>query len=121
MVKFEYRPFEKIIIHQITPVPIEQFIYTGAIGVEDGQVSSPLYWADGIAFTHTPIPFSDKVIADQLKGIIHWNQLIYGHLEEYQEMLEGPRAVKIPLIKTEDPIFLEMSKWIKNVYEKELI
>lgn len=121
MVKFEYRPFEKIIIHQITQVPIEQFIYTGTIGVGDGQVSSSLHWADGIVFIHTPIPFSDEIIADQLKGIIHWNQLIYGHLEEYQEILEGPRAVKIHLIKTEDPIFLEMSKWIKNVYEKELI
>lgn len=120
MVKFEYRPYEKIIIHQITSMPIDQFIYTGAIGVGDGQVSSPLYWADGIVFTHTPI-LSDEVIEDMLKGIIHWNQLIYGHLEEYQEMLEGPRAVKIPLIKTEDPMFLEMSEWIKNVYEKELI
>ena len=121
MVKFEYQPFEKVIIHQIIRVPIEQFIYVGTLGVDDGGVGNPLFWTDGIIFTHVPISFSDEIIADMLKGIVHWSLLTYGHLEEYRETLEGPRKITIPLIKIDDPMYIDMSKWIKNVYEKELI
>ena len=41
-------------------------------------------------------------------------------MEEFKEVLEGPRKVQIPIIKNEDVLFVEMAKWIKNVYEKEL-
>lgn len=118
MVEFEYRPYRKIVIHQIQKIPLEQLIYVSAIGVEDGGTCTPFYWTNGIIFQHQSIPYSDEMISESLKGIIHWSLLTYEYLEEYKEELEGPRRVKIPLIKTEDEIFIKMVEWIKNVYEK---
>lgn len=119
MVKFEYRPFKEVIIHQISKTPVTQFIYTSAIGVEDGGVAAPLFWANGVVFRHIPIPFSEDVIKEQLKGVVHWGLLQYGYLEHFKEALEGPRRVRIPLIKTVDPLFIDLVEWIRNVYEEQ--
>lgn len=120
MVEFEYQPFKKVIIHEITKIPLDLYIITRSLAADDGGIAQPLVWIDGIVFEHAILPPTDDIVNESIKGTIHWSLLSYADMEEYKEELEGPRKVKIPVIKQESSLFRDMARWIKEVYESSV-
>ena len=118
MIKFVCQPFNTVIVHYIYRITLNEFIYVRSIGAEDGGVTAPLWWANGVVFEHTAMEMTDDIVNEQLKGIIHWALLIYAHMPEYRKELEGPRKVQIPIVKNDDIIFSEMAICLKETYEK---
>ncbi len=41
-------------------------------------------------------------------------------MKDFKDVLDGPRAVKVPVIKQEGGTFSELSIWLKEVYEPSL-
>ena len=121
MVEFEYRPWNKIVIHEIIKWPLEQFLLTRSIGVQEGGLGRPLTWANGIIFDRAVMPPTPEIIKENLQGIVHWNSLIYGDLEKYQEEFPLPRQVKIKVVnQSHTPMTRILVKWLKQVYEPTL-
>ena len=119
MVEFEYQPWKKIVVHEIVEYPLEYFINKHSIRAQEGGTGAPLNWANGIVFEHSTIRPIDDVIKEQIKGTIHWSYLHYAFMLDFKKELEGPRAVKIPIVNLSNHyIFSSMSKWIKETREK---
>ncbi len=121
MVKFEYQPVKKIIIHQITRLTVNQIKTNCSVGVDVGGYTNPLWWTDGIIYSFEGIPQTDDLISEMIKGTIHWSLLIYGHLDTFSEYLEGDRKITIPLINNEDLMYKELAKWLKEEHEPSII
>lgn len=120
MIEFEYQPYKKVIIHEITKVPLDQMILARAIAAGEGQVAQPLLWVDGVVFEHAQVPFTEDVVKAQLKGIIHWSLLVYSDMDEFKEEIVGPRATRITVFKQEGIMFRTLAKWIKENYETSI-
>ena len=54
------------------------------------------------------------------RGITHWAALTYANMEEYKEVIQGDRAIKIPVIKVEAEIFKDLGVWLRGEYEPSL-
>lgn len=120
LVEFEYQPWKKIIVHDVIKVPLEFFLSTHVIGVQEGGVARPLNWVDGVLFVHVPMRPTEDVVEEQLEGKLHWASLTYTLLKDYQPGFIRPGNVRIPVVDVSNNlIFKEMVKWIKENFEKE--
>lgn len=121
MVEFEYQPYKKVVIHEITKVPLEQIILARALAAGEGQIAPPLFWVDGIVFEHAPFPVTDNIVNEQLKGTIHWALLMYGDMEDFEKEIVGPHATKITVFKQEGRLFKDLPKWLKEEIEPSML
>ena len=120
MVEFEYQPWQKIIVHEVVKFPLQHFLSTHSLGVQQGGVGRPLPWVDGIVFIKGAIRDTDDIIREKLEGKIHWSSLNYGILEKFQSEFKVAGNIRIPIIDVSDnKVFVEMAKWIKNNFEKK--
>ena len=54
----------------------------------------------------------------QIQGRLHWNALTYGTMEKYEEVIERPGRIRIPIIDlSSNAIFQKMAEWIKSNFE----
>ena len=121
MVEFEFQPWKKIIVHEVAKFPLQHFISSHSLGVQEGGIGSPLIWVDGFIFEKGTLPDTDDIIKDKLEGKLHWNFLQYGVMENYQpEIKVTPGNIRIPVINVSDnETFREMAAWVKNTFEKK--
>lgn len=120
MVEFEYKPWKKIIIHEIVKFPLEHFLSTHSLGVQQGGVGRPLLWVDGIVFGKNVFRDTDDIIREKLEGKIHWSSLNYGILEKCQSEFKVEGNIRIPVIDLSgNKVFKEMAQWIKKDFEKK--
>lgn len=117
MVEFEYQPYSKVIIHEIIKIPLEIIITSRTLGVPDGGVAQPIRWANGFTLDIGFIQPTDEVINQQLKGITHWAALTYAEMEEFKDVIQGDRAIRIPVIKAEGKTFNALGDWLRSDYE----
>jgi hypothetical protein len=118
MVEFEYQPWNRIIVHEVVKYPLEHFLATHTIGVQDGGVGSPLMWAFGFVFDHIAMPPTEDVIKEQIEGRIHWSSLAYGIMTEYKENIIRPGRITVPIVDlSNNKIYRVMSDWIKEEFE----
>ena len=121
MVEFELQSWKKIIIHEVVKFPLQHFLSGHSLGVSEGGIGRPLFWVDGIIFDRTGLPDTDDIIREKLEGKLHWNFLHYTILEKYQPEFKVAGNIRIPVIKVSDnETFKEMTKWIKDNFEKKL-
>ena len=118
MVEFEYQPWDKVVIHEIVKYPLEHFLATHSLGVQEGGVGIPLNWVNGFVFEHVGMPPTEDVVKEQIQGRIHWSGLSYGIMEEYQEKIIRPGRITIPIIDLSNNTFIRaMAEWIKEKFE----
>jgi len=119
LVKFEYQPWKKIVVHDIVKVPLELLLSTHSIGVPEGGVGRPLTWVDGILFELITMPATEDIVREQLDGKVHWSSLSYTIMPNYQQSFTMPGNVRIPVINVSDnQVLREMARWIKENFEK---
>jgi hypothetical protein len=117
MVEFEYQPWKKIIIHEIVEFPPDYFLDNAARAAPEGGTSPPLQWAKGIIFIRTPLPPTEDVVGEQIKGIIHWSALHFGRMRRYQKEIKRERSVTVPIIDlSEHETLGAMAEWIKETH-----
>jgi hypothetical protein len=119
VVEFEFQPWKKIIVHEVVKFPLQHFISSHSLGVQEGGIGRPLLWVNGIVFEHRSIRDTDDIIREKLEGKLHWSNLHYGILEKYQpEIKVTPGNIRIPVINIGDnKTFREMATWILNTFE----
>ena len=121
MVEFEYQPWKKIIVHEVARFPLQHFLSTHSLGVQQGGIGQPLVWVDGVIFEKGGLRDTDDIIKEKLEGKLHWNHLHYAILEKYQPEFKITQGnIRIPVVNvSNNKTFREMAKWIKSNFEKE--
>jgi len=121
MVEFEYQPWKKIIVHEVAKFPLEHFLNTHSIGIQQGGIGRPLVWVDGVVFEFAGVRDTDDMIREKLEGKVHWNHLHYAILERYQSEFKITQGnIRIPVVNVSDnKVFKEMAEWIKNNFERK--
>ena len=121
MVVFEFQPWKKIVVHEVVKFPLQHFISSHSLGVQEGGIGRPLVWVNGVVFEKGGLRDTDDIIREKLEGKLHWNFLHYAILEKHQpEFKVTPGNIRIPVINVSDNETLrEMATWIKNNFEKK--
>jgi hypothetical protein len=116
LVEFVYEPWKRIVIHEIVKYSFDTLVHLQCLGVQSGQLSPPLFWADGLAFKHVSMPPTEDVIKAQIKGKIHWSQLAFAFLPEYKQGVTLPQGnVTVPILDlTNNNLFIDLAAWIKT-------
>ena len=121
MVEFEYQPWKKIIIHEVVKFPLQHFLSTHTLGIQQGGIGRPLVWVKGIIFEKGGIPDTDDIVKEKVEGKLHWNYLHYAILEKYQPEFKITQGnIRIPVVNvSKNRIFREMAEWVKNNFENK--
>ena len=105
---------KEVIIHQLLPTNLEQFIDTIQAG--------PVLWVNGIILRKTTLPEIDDLIREQMGGIIRWNTCEFSKMDDYSPTIQIPFSGSIPLIDvSHNAIFMQVSKWLKEQPEYQTI
>ena len=71
-------------------------------------------WADGVAFTYATMPASDDVVADQLKGKMHWASVVFALMPSYENaVVLQDTNVRIPIADVSgNPTLYAVARWL---------
>lgn len=116
LVKVNYKPWEEVVIHESIQHTLENLITTRSLGVPPGGLGGRLLWAEGVAFSHSPMPATDDIIKENLQGRVHWNSVAWALMPEFKPFIEIPQTkVRIPILDVSaNDILSDVAKWLKK-------
>lgn len=118
MVKVDFSPWKKVVIHEVTFYDeLQDLIDDHVRGAPVGTTASPLLWAGGVLFLYTSIPpYTDAIVREQLQGKIHWSNVIFAHMPEMEiEIKVSEGAIKVPIVNVENNLVLrKTARWLKE-------
>ncbi|BCS90734.1 MAG: hypothetical protein ARM1_0191 [Candidatus Micrarchaeota archaeon] len=120
MVEIEYKPVSKIVIHNIVKMSVEELVLSRITP----QGAFPLYWTDGILWSFSNLPLTEKVINDYINGIDHWAVLQFSIMSNYKDELSvgDNNMYKVKVLNTTDNDFhIAIIRWLRsNILEKDI-
>ena len=125
MVKITYEPWEEIIIHEIVekkPEDLFTILVKQIQGIGSAGMQPFITWAEGIAFIIEPLPDTEEVIADKMKGKINFSAVHFARIPKYQAEIKcnvDRLEHTIQLIKVETPMVIQIAKFLKDDKWKE--
>ncbi len=85
-------------IHEVVQYSMPALLEMQSFGVPPGSLGRSLMWANGVAFTYAALPANDEVVADQLKGKMHWGSVVFALMPTYENaVLLQDMNVRIPV------------------------
>ena len=121
MVSINYMPADKLVIHEVVEVSREDLLRERVTPA--GTI--PLYWSNGIIFSFSSLPMTDEVVKDYLKGTIHWLEVHFAKMEEFEPVLsisdeEYKGTMSVRIIDTSgSQLHKEFTKWLKTTTSKK--
>jgi hypothetical protein len=114
MVKISYQPWEEIVIHEVVEYPLAALLEMQSFGVPPGSMGRSLMWANGIAFAYVAMPASDDVVAEQLKGRMHWASAVFAAMPTYESaVLLQEMNIRIPVANVSgNPTLYAVARWL---------
>ena len=119
MVEIEYRPYQKIVVHEIRKLEAGAFLRTVVEQVEaQKQSGTPVInWVDGIAFSIGMFPPTPETIRENLNGVVHFAIVNFAETsfqEDKRAIINGREfPVKMRHV-TDNPDFVELAKFLKS-------
>jgi hypothetical protein len=113
-VKITFSPMNELVIHEIVEVSKEDLMRERI--TPSGNM--PLYWCAGILFSFSSLPMSEEVIRDYLRGRVHWMEIHYARMKEYQPIIniednDYKTTMSIRIIDTtKSELHKKVAKWI---------
>jgi hypothetical protein len=73
-------------------------------------------WASGVAFTYAAMPASDDIVAEQLKGKMHWASILYAMMPTYESaVFLQEMNLRIPVADVSgNPILYAVARWLRE-------
>jgi hypothetical protein len=138
MVKVTLKPWEEVVIHEPIQYTYDELIYIQSLGVQTGSLAPapsltyqptppqpsaliPLYWAEGVVFTHVIMQPTEDVIREQLRGIVHWVSIVWALMPNYQNIVVMKETnVRIPVINaSQSETFCEVARALKKTAKED--
>ncbi len=120
MVKITFAPAMELVVHDIAYVELDDLVRERVTPA--GTI--PLYWANGIAFSFTSLPLTDEVVRDYMHGRLHWLEVHFAKMPEYQDVIklseeEYKAAIGVRIINTsKSQLHNELTNWLKDELKK---
>jgi len=114
--KVNFRPWKEVVIHESIQYNLQNLVIMRSLGVPPGQLGGRLLWAEGVAFSHAPMPATTDVIKESLQGRVHWSSVEWASLPEFKPFLEiSETKVRIPILDvSSNETLLAVAKWLKK-------
>jgi len=114
MTKITFKPWEEIIVHETIKRKLEDLVKLKTLYFKTGQLAEFLLWAEGVIFVRSPMPPTDDVVRDQLKGIIHYSSVEYALMPQYRSTIVS-KGVTVPVVNVNDtPALRDLAKELKK-------
>jgi hypothetical protein len=116
MVKITHQPWEEIVIHEVVEYPLAALLEMQSFGVPPGSIGRSLMWTNGIAFAYAVMSVNDNLVAEQLKGRMHWASVIFATMPAYESavLLQGMN-VRIPVVDVSgNPTLYAVARWLRE-------
>ena len=119
MVEIEYLPYQKIIVHEVKKMEVADLLQMVAMQVEAQKLGGipSANWVDGIAFVTGEYMVTPEVVAENLKGRLHYAIVLFtetSYQPEKRTTVNG-REVTVRLNKAEsNPNFVALAKFLKS-------
>jgi hypothetical protein len=116
MVKISYQPWEEIIIHEVVEYSLAALLEMQSFGVPPGSMGRSLMWANGIAFAYAAMPVNDDVVAEQLKGRMHWASVVFATMPAYESaVLLQEMNIRVPVVDVSgNPTLYAVARWLRE-------
>lgn len=92
MVDIDYKPIKKIAVHEIIKNPLNNFIKMKTKSVNPNALPLPVRWAEGVVFTATAFPPTEKLVNEEVDGTIHWQHVEFAEMPEYQQVITNQES-----------------------------
>jgi hypothetical protein len=116
MVKISYQPWEEIIIHEVVEYSLAALLEMQSFGVPPGSMGRSLMWANGVAFAYAAMPVNDDVVAEQLKGRMHWASVVFATMPAYESaVLLQEMNIRVPVVDVSgNPTLYAVARWLRD-------
>jgi hypothetical protein len=124
LAEIEYRPWKKIIVHEVKELPPKDFFEGLAASAEaQKQGANPVViWLDGVAFVTVMMPDTERVLSDKIDGILHYSVVQFtrtSYQTEKKVTIQG-RDHTIRMIKGDDnPDLRNLARFLNELPPKE--
>jgi hypothetical protein len=116
LVKITYQPWEEIIIHEVVEYPFPALLEMQSFGLSPGSIGRSLMWANGIAFAYAAMPANDDVVAEQLKGRVHWASIVFATMPTYESaVFIQETSIRVPVVDVSgNPTLYAVARWLRE-------
>jgi len=110
MTEFVHEPVKKVIVNDIIPETMENFLYTGKLY---GAVSA--IWVDGIILVLVTEPGTEIAANNRMDGIRIYEQIIFIKYPKYAKTVKNGGTYELSLRNYSNfRRFRDLAKWIKT-------
>ena len=121
MVKFELKPWRKVVINEIIFQKLRQMVGWLATRQPMGAVTSPIVWVGNWAFLIEGMPKTDGVVNEMRRGVLRWPSLVVSYFGSYAPLIETREKVRIPVLDgTVNRLFVELKEWLLETFPEEM-
>ena len=111
----EIRPWEKLVIRELVEYSLDDWIRQIAFGSKTSGGGIPtMQWTGGVAFSPVPLPNSDAVTAEQVRGVLHWSSVSFAIMEEYRNQIVHDHATINVIDVSANETFCELAAALKS-------
>lgn len=119
MATIEYRPWKKIVVHDVAEIAPKEF-FQGLVSAVEAQKqgASPIvFWIDGIAFVNQLMPDTERILSEKVDGILHFNAVQFTRTEfqaEKRVTVQGRDHI-VKMVKADkNPDYVNLTKFLKD-------
>lgn len=116
MVEIEYKPIQKIIVHEIMQNSMDEFLDNFVRPVPPNIPPVIARWIDGVVFIFQSYPRSPETMRESLEGTVHWEIVNFTEMNEYMETLVNPRnqsMIKV-IDNSSNTAVSDFIRWLKR-------
>jgi len=123
MPTFEYRPWKRIVVHEVLIFSLEEILKLAAMNTPMGSTAKPLRWYKGWVVGSEGFPSTSHVIREQIiNDTVHWEFALFAPLKEYKAFLTTQEGkVTVPIIdSTDNEITKGLIDWFLETFKDKI-
>jgi hypothetical protein len=113
--EIRFEPWKEVVIHEVLERTWEDWINGIISNLKAGGGGIPtLNWANGMVFQTNAFPSTEKVVEEQLKGILHWSSVSFAIKEKFEHQIVSENATINLVNVSVNEIFKELAQHLKG-------
>lgn len=117
-IKLTYKPAQELIILELVEYSLQQLAETCTLLMNAGRPVI-LTWAEGVAYSHTPLPFNTKeLLKERMDGRIYWASVMYANMPVFHPVIKVG-VMDVPVVATPNPVLKQAALWLRNRMERK--
>ncbi len=91
MVDVEFKPVEKVVVHEALKQSFDEFVRKQAIQQNPNMPPVSARWVDGVIFVFNAMQPTPEMINERVRdGVVHWDFIIFAEMPDFQEIVTHP-------------------------------